>query len=45
MLSKKDKESIVVKGRRGRRFKQVPDDLKEMTGYYKLKAKALDGPL
>jgi len=33
---------IEVTGRRGRRRKQVQDDLKEKTGYWKLKEKALD---
>ena len=32
-------------GRRGRRHKELPDDLKEMTGYWKLEVKALDRTL
>ena len=39
ILLKKDKGKIVVKGRRRRRCKQVPNDLKEMTSYCKLKEK------
>ena len=31
-----------MKRRRGRRHKQLVDDLKEMRGYWKLKAEALD---
>jgi len=31
-----------VKGRRGERCKQLLDDLKEMRGYWKLRAEALD---
>jgi hypothetical protein len=34
-----------VTGRRGRRRKQLLDDLKETTGYWKLKEAALDGTL
>jgi hypothetical protein len=34
-----------VTGRRVRRRKQLLDDLKEKTGYLKLKEEALDGPL
>jgi hypothetical protein len=33
---------IEVKGRRGRRRKQLCDDLMETTGYWKLKEEALD---
>jgi len=33
---------IEVKGRRGRRHKLIVDDLKETTGYWKLKEKLLD---
>ena len=33
---------IEVKGRQGRRSKQLLDDLKETTGYWKLKEEALD---
>jgi hypothetical protein len=33
---------IYVTGRRGRRCKQLLDDLKEMSGYVKLKEEALD---
>ena len=33
---------IEVKGRRGRRCKQLPDGLKEKRGYCKLKEEALD---
>ena len=33
---------IEVTGRRGRRVRQLLDDLKEMRGYWKLKEKALD---
>ena len=36
------KGSIEVTGRRGRRRKQLLDDLKETIGYWKLKKKALD---
>jgi hypothetical protein len=36
---------IEVMGRRGRRRKQLLDDLKEKTGYRKLKDKALDRTL
>jgi hypothetical protein len=36
---------IEVTGRRGRRRKQLLDDLKEIRGYWKLKAEALDRPL
>jgi hypothetical protein len=32
---------IEVTGRRGRRFKQLQDDLREMGGYWKLKEEAL----
>jgi hypothetical protein len=31
-----------MKGRRGRRLKQLLDDLKEKRGYWKLKEEALD---
>jgi len=34
-----------VTGRRGKRRKQLLDDLKEMRGYWKIKEKALDGIL
>jgi len=34
----------IVTRRRGRRLKQVPDDLKETRGYRKFKEEALDGP-
>ena len=34
-----------VTGRRGRRSKQLLDDLKEMRGYWKLKVEALYSPL
>ena len=33
---------VEVTGRRGRRRKQVLDDLKEKTGYWKLEEEALD---
>ena len=33
---------IEATGRRGRRLKQLPDDLKEMRRYWKLKEDALD---
>ena len=33
--------NIEVRGRRGRRRKQILDNLKEKSGYWKLKAKAL----
>jgi hypothetical protein len=36
---------IEVTGRRGRRRKQLLDDLKETTGYWKLKEEALDRAL
>ena len=36
-------EGIVVTRRQGIRRKQVLDDLKDTTGYWKLKQKALDG--
>jgi hypothetical protein len=36
------KSRIEVMGRQGRRCKQLLDDLKEMTGYWKLKEEALD---
>jgi hypothetical protein len=32
-------------GRRGRRHKQLPDDLKAKRGHWKLKEDALDGSL
>jgi hypothetical protein len=35
-------EEIEVTGRRGRRSKQLLDDLKENRGYWKLKENALD---
>ena len=34
---------IGVKVRRGKRSKQLVDDLKEMRGYWKLKEEAIDG--
>jgi hypothetical protein len=34
-----------MKARRGRKRKQLLDDLKERRGYWKLKAEALDGTL
>jgi hypothetical protein len=37
--------SIEVTERRGGRRNQLLDDLKEMSGYWKLKDEALDGPL
>jgi len=37
-------DGSIVTQRRGRRLKQVPDDLKETRGYRKLKEEALDGP-
>jgi len=36
---------IDVKGRRGRRRQELLDELKEMRGYWKLKAAALDRSL
>ena len=35
-------EGIEVKGKRGKRRKQVLDDLKDTKGYWKLKEKAID---
>ena len=35
-------EGIEVTGRRGRRHKQLLDDIKETRGYWKLKEEALD---
>jgi hypothetical protein len=41
----KMEERIEMTGRRGRRRKKLLDNLKETTGYWKLKKDALDCPL
>jgi hypothetical protein len=41
----KDKRGIEVKGRRGRRHRELLDDLKERRGYSHLKEEALDQKL
>jgi hypothetical protein len=41
LLKRKIEGSIKVMGRRGRRCKQLLDDLKEKKGYWKLKEEAL----
>ena len=41
-IEEKIEGRIEVTGRRGRRRKQLPDDLKEKRGYWKLKEEALD---
>jgi hypothetical protein len=45
LINGKMEESIEVMGRRGRRRKQVLDNLKETRGYRKLKEEAQDRPL
>jgi hypothetical protein len=45
LLKRKAEGSIKVTGRRGRRSKQLLDDLKEKRGYRKLKEEALDRTL
>jgi hypothetical protein len=42
VIEGKIEERIEVMGRRGRRHKQLLDDLKERRGYCKLKEEALD---
>jgi hypothetical protein len=42
VIEGKAKEIIQVTGRPRRRRKQLLDDLKETTGYWKLKAEAID---
>ena len=44
-LKRKIEGSIEVTGRRGRRRKQLLDDLKEKRGYWKLQEEALDRTL
>jgi hypothetical protein len=44
VIEGKIERKIEVKGRKGRRRKQLLDDLKEKRGYWKLKEEAL-GPL
>jgi hypothetical protein len=45
ITEEKIEEGIEVKGKRGRRSKQILDDLKETKGYWKLKKDALDRTL
>ena len=45
VIERKTEGEIEVTGRPGRRRKQLPDDLKGTTGYWKLKVKALDRTL
>ena len=40
-----EQKIIQVTGKRGRRSKQLMNDLKEKTGYCKLKEEALDGSM
>ena len=42
IIEEKIEGRIGVTGRRGRRRKQLPEDLKERRGYWKLKGEALD---
>jgi hypothetical protein len=42
VIERKIEGRIEVTGRRGRRLKQLLDDLKEKTGYWKLKQEALN---
>ena len=42
LIESKIEGRIEVTGRRGRRHKQILDDLKKTRGYWKLKEKALD---
>jgi hypothetical protein len=42
VIEGKKKEGIEVKGRRGRRRRELLDDLKERRGYSNLKEEALD---
>jgi hypothetical protein len=45
VIEGKLEEQIEITERRGRRSKQLLDDLKEKTGYWKLKEEALDRTL
>jgi hypothetical protein len=45
VIERKLEEGIEMTGRRGRRRKQVLDDLKEKRSYWKLKEEALDRTL
>jgi hypothetical protein len=45
VIEEKIEGRIEVTGRRGRRRKQLLDDLKEKRGYHKLKEEALDRTL
>jgi hypothetical protein len=45
VIERKIEERVEERGRRGRRLKQIMDDLKETRGYWKLKEEALDRTL
>jgi hypothetical protein len=45
VIQEKVEEIIEMTGRRGRGRKRLLDDLREMTGYWKLKQKALYGTM